>query len=1008
MALQQQPISINFAQGVQTKIDKWQLPVGQFERLTNTVFTKAGMLQKRNGFGLLALAPDNAKALGVLNGGLFTLGNDCQSFSEQSGRYTDCGMYQAMRLETSALVRSATSQKTCDVAIADDGLACSVWLDSDGLSYYQVSNSATGQIIVPAISLGSTSNVPRVVVHAGFFMVTFLISITGTVHLQYIAVPINNPGSPMAATDISTQVDSIDAAYDIHVCETLMYIAWNASDIGGAIRITYLTQSLQQPTVIIKTAIEATYISLTCDETTPTPTVWVSFFDTDTVYGMAFTSTLLEVLDATVISSGITDGINSLTSTATNDILTVVYENINTYSFSPNDQTDYISTNTLTVGGSAGTASIVCRGVGLASKAIISEILDKIVFLAVYGQALQPTLYLMDIGGNVLARFAMSNTSGYMINQILPQIIEQDNFLRIGYLYAAQIIAVNKEQGVDSASGVYAQTGINLASFELGTQPKSIEIGGSAYATGGMLWQYDGVKIREQGFNVWPEDIQASASNSVGTIGDGTYFYSVTYEWTDAAGQVHRSAPSVPLEVSVSGPQDTVTLSIPTLRQTYKVGANKARIVIYRWSTNQQIYYQVTNVNNITGANPLVLNNPDVDSITFVDTLPDEDIIGNNILYTAGGVLENIACPAVTDICLWQNRLFTVLSENPNVIEFSKVVIQNTPVEMSDLLTIFVAPTTGAQGSTGPTRALAAMDDKLIIFKKDAMYYATGQGPDNAGAGGAYSDPIFIASTVGSENPNSIVLMPNGLLFQSDKGIWLLGRDLSTNYIGAPVEDFTQGQDVTSALAIPETNQIRFTLDNTQAVMYDYYYQQWGDWTNISALSSVINDNLHVYLDTYGNIVRETPDAYLDRTQPVTVGFKTAWYKLAGLQGYQRFYELQLLGRYLTPHFLNVQIGYDYTNGAQQATTITPIQRSTFYGDAPLYGSDVYGGQPDPEEWRVFPIIQKCTSFQLTVQEYYDRTQGVPSGAGLTLSGIQCQVGIKKSNRVQSARTSVG
>ena len=74
------------------------------------------------------------------------------------------------------------------------------------------------------------------------------------------------------------------------------------------------------------------------------------------------------------------------------------------------------------------------------------------------------------------------------------------------------------------------------------------------------------------------------------------------------------------------------------------------------------------------------------------------------------------------------------------------------------------------------------MDDKLIIFKKDAIYYITGTGPDNTGANGTFSDATFITSTVGCANPSSIVLMPNGIMFQSDKGIWLLDRQLGTTY----------------------------------------------------------------------------------------------------------------------------------------------------------------------------------------------------------------------------------
>lgn len=1011
MSLQKQPIAINFSQGVQTKIDKWQLPIGQFERLTNSVFTKAGMLQKRNGFGLVTPVSESVSSLAVLNGGLVTFGTECQSYSKKSNSFTDCGMFQAMDISTVSMVRSATSQETCDVAVAPNGLACSTWLDSDGNSYYQVSDSTTGQIVAPSTQLLATATNSRVFIFNGLFIVTYLVTITGTPHLQYVAIPAFNPTNPGSPVDISTQVDSINAAYDGKIIDNKLYIAWNGSDLGGALRISFLTPSLQQPVVSVVTGEEATRLSITADTSGSTPVIWMSWFDTNEVKGMAFDQNLLTALVPTVITSGLSNGVDQITSTAINNILTVVYEVVNTYSFAPNAKSDYIEKNTLTLLGVAGSASVVLRGVGLASRALISSVLGKTVVLATYGQQLQPTLFLIDLNGNVLSRFAYSNGVGYMNNQIMPNINENDNLLQVGYLQADQLVAVNKSQGEEgNISGVYAQLGINLINFDLNTQTQSLEIGGSLQASGGMLWQYDGVKVREHGFNVWPEDIKSSSVTSMGQMEDQKYFYSVIYEWTDAAGLIHRSAPSVPLEVDLtsgSGDDSQVILHIPTLRQTYKTD-NKVRIVVYRWSTGAQTYYQVSSMDDTTGSNALTINDTTVDSVDFTDVLADADIIGNNILYTTGGVIENIAAPSPSAMCLFQSRYFMIDAENKNLIWFSKQVIQNTPVEMSDLLTLFIAPTTGAQGSTGDCTAISSMDDKLIVFKKDAIYYINGTGPDNTGANGTFSDPVFITGTVGCDNPQSIVLTPTGIMFQSDKGIWQLGRDLQTTYIGAPVEDFTEDR-VTSALTVPGTNQVRFTLDGTEAIMYDYYYQQWGNWVNIAAQSSVVFEDLHTYLNNYGQIVQETPDRYLDYSQPVLMSFKTGWYNVAGLQGFQRFYELQLLGKYLTPHFLEVNIGYDYNPGLLQSTTIMPINFSEAYGDASPYGAGIYGGESNVESWRLFPQVQKCESFQLSINEFYDpNLVEVVGGAGLTLSGLQCLVGIKKGNRTQSARTTVG
>ena len=146
-----------------------------------------------------------------------------------------------------------------------------------------------------------------------------------------------------------------------------------------------------------------------------------------------------------------------------------------------------------------------------------------------------------------------------------------------------------------------------------------------------------------------------------------------------------------------------------------------------------------------------------MDYVTITDTLPDNQIVGNALIYTTGSVVEDIAAPASTASALFNNRLWLVDAEDQNLLWFSKQVIEAVPVEMSDLLTLYVAPTSGAQGSTGVITALAPMDDKLIIFKRDAIYYINGTGPDNTGANSQYSDPIFITSAVGCNNPSSIV-----------------------------------------------------------------------------------------------------------------------------------------------------------------------------------------------------------------------------------------------------------
>ena len=523
---------------------------------------------------------------------------------------------------------------------------------------------------------------------------------------------------------------------------------------------------------------------------------------------------------------------------------------------------------------------------------------------------------------------------------------------------------------------------------------------------------YDGYLPVEHNFFLWPDSVE-------GTVGTGgfmtaqQYFYQVTYEWTDNQGNAYRSAPSIPITKTTGG-SGSVTLDIPTLRLTYKT-ANPVKIVIYRWSTMQPIYYQVTSI-----ASP-ILNDTTVDSIVYVDTLADSTILGNNIIYTNGGVVEDVNAPATNILSLFDTRLWLVDAEDRNLLWFSKQVIENTPVEMSDLFTFYVAPTTGAQGSTGPITALCPMDDKLIIFKSNAIYYINGTGPDNTGTNNQYSQPIFVTSTVGCANQQSIVFMPNGLMFQSDKGIWLLGRDMSTTYIGAEVENYTQFNVqfdlqplVTSAVNVPDTNQVRFTMSTGQTLMYDYFFNQWGTFAGVPAVSSCIYHALHTFLNSYGATRQETQGLYLDGTSPVLISFTTSWLNLAGLQGYQRAFEFFLLGQYLTPHKLQVGIAYDYDPSFLQYNLIQPDNFSPVFGglgddsEDPFGQQTPYGGPGNLESWRIFLKKQRCQAFQLTIQEVYDPSFGIPAGQGLTLSGINLVVAVKRGWRSQSAAHSVG
>lgn len=1025
MALDRRPLNINFAMGLDQKSDPKQIPVGKFFALNNAIRTKGGLLAKRNGFGTLPGTLDNdASTLTVFSDNLVAIGSTLAAYSQGTETWIDKGAFQPVSFSTKAVVRSALNQIQCDSVVAANGAVCTVYSESNNgtVTYsYVVQDSTTRQnITAPAVipvTSGTVTGSPRVFLLGTNFVIVFTNIVSAASNLQYVTVSSTNPSIVGTNTDITAAYDaSTTLSWDCAVAANNLYIAYNTSAGGQQVAITYLSQGLVLAAAVSFVGSIATIMSVCADLTTPSaPIIYASFWDSgsSTGYSVAVDQNLNQVMTATQwLAIGT---ILNVASAAQTGVVTIIYENSNNYSYDAGIASHFLSINTITLPntvttGVLGSAAVLLRSVGLASKAFLYN--GAVYVLAEYSSTFQPTYFLIDSSGRAIAKFAYQNGGGYLTLG-LPQAQVVDTTIYIAYLFKDLVTSVNKTQGVANAAGVYTQTGVNLASIELSTDALSAkEIGNSLNLSGGFLYEYDGNTLNEQNFHLFPDNVEAVWSAVGGSIvakPDGAtntnaYFYQVIFQWTDAQGNVFNSAPSIPVAVTTTGAGNTgsITIQGPNARITYKTGV---KVIIYRWSVAQPSYYQVT---SLTAPK---LSSTSADSWTYTDTLADASILGNGLIYTTGGVIENTGTSACNSSTLFDTRLWVILAEDPNLLGYSKQITDGTTVEMSDLNTLYIAPNVGTTLATGPMKCIFPLDDKLIIFKSQTLFYINGTGPDITGVNSQYSQPIFIPGTVGSVNPASIVLVPEGLLFQTDKGIWLLNRNLETSYKGAAVEN-SNTATVTSAVAIPGTTQVRMTLNNGTSVMYDYYYDQWGGFTNTNAASSTIYNGLQTFVTPAGLVAQETPGLYLDNGNPVLLNFTTGWINLAGLRGYQRLYEIFLLGEYLSPHKLMVSIAYDYESAPSQTIIINPVNFAGYYGDDPLYGESlaygVYGGASNIEDWRLFPQRQKCKAFQLTFQEIYDPTKGGVAGAGFTLSGLDLVLGVKKGWAPSPATTSAG
>lgn len=485
-----------------------------------------------------------------------------------------------------------------------------------------------------------------------------------------------------------------------------------------------------------------------------------------------------------------------------------------------------------------------------------------------------------------------------------------------------------------------------------------------------------------------------------GNITPGIYLYTAVWKYIDNAGRIHRSATAIPVSIftQTSG---SVSVTVPLLSPTAK---DNVILEVYRSEDEGVLFRRVTSLNNPVFN--IQNSDPDYTSVTFIDTLSDTQAQANELLYTTGAVLDNDSPPSCSLITVYSNRLFIAGLDDKNTIQYTKIIDPsdiNFVAGFSDYLTIQL-DTRG-----GDITALATMDDKLVVFKDTQIFYLSGDGPTNTGEGG-FGSPQQISTDVGCNNPNSVVLTPNGLMFSSTKGIYLLDRGMNVSYIGNAVEQYNT-LEISSSVLINEKNQVRFMTENGKALIYDYYIKQWTTFTNYQSVDCDIWHGEFVLLRSNGSVFQEDPTSFKDQVtadtyQHVSLSAETANIKTS-LLGFQRCYRIMFLGEYKGTHQLKLSLAYNFSPVPTDVVNFnaTDIVGSNFYGSSSPYGNeDVYGGDYEPYYFRAHLMNQKCTSLRI---KFEDLPDGEPNEA-LTVSGIFLQVGIKSDALKMSYDKSTG
>jgi hypothetical protein len=253
------------------------------------------------------------------------------------------------------------------------------------------------------------------------------------------------------------------------------------------------------------------------------------------------------------------------------------------------------------------------------------------------------------------------------------------------------------------------------------------------------------------------------------------------------------------------------------------------------------------------------------------------------------------------------------------------------------------------------------MDDKIIIFRQNAIYASYGEGPDETG-NGSFADPQLITQTLGCKYAQSIVLTDDGLMFMSYEGIWLVTRGLQLQYIGASMEGYNS-LEITGALNLVDRHQIWFTSASGTTLVWDDQHNLWYSFTNQATYSPFLTNTgtpshyRAIASSKYpGRLMIEDSTKYYDGAvdNPITIALETGWISVkaafnqitgGGVQVFQRLKRLTWLGKLADT--LTIKSYFDFEATLDETFTVTTSLSGT-----------------SPAQYQVIPKQQKCESMK--------------------------------------------
>lgn len=537
---------------------------------------------------------------------------------------------------------------------------------------------------------------------------------------------------------------------------------------------------------------------------------------------------------------------------------------------------------------------------------------------------------------------------------------------------------------------------------------------------GGCVSYYDRQTTTELGFPWYPEILNI-ADGGGGNVDAGTYLYCVVWEWRDSLGQLHRSAPSLPVSFANLAANRAITITVGTLTLSAKDNrhlfsyANRINAVLYRTEPGGIVFYRVyaqrgasfspddTPANDASARTITITDSVDGSGLTDHETLP--------FVQLDGGVWQPLPPyqpPAACAIAKWQNRIWLASSQDSRLLYYSQEILpergglRSQPPEFNPSLVVRV-------DGIGRIIAMQELDTALLVFTSNAVYSLTGGGPDGSGNGASYQlYPILTG--VGCIDQRSVVSTPDdGVFFQSLHGLYRVSPGGAVQHVdmGERVIDvIRQGGNLRSGHYLADRAAVIWTLNSApagapQTLLYDLQRQRWsvsnlpeGDLPGgSSGMSAAVGgavwngpglEQLHVVVQQGALMIERpassaTPFADENRAGDVSIPLRvrTRPIQLDGIAGFKRVRRVVAI--------------LEKPDASGVRVTFYAYRPSDGDYDGAASSVHAFASPADPRP-KFGPSTQKCSACWMDFEEL----PTVPATENVRVVGFQLEIGVKK------------